>query len=568
MTKKVLYIEIDEAVASVHERVSHLPQAALYLVVPRKAVLFQSLVNLKFLKTKFEEQGKTMVLVTTDSTGKHLAEKLQIPVAPRVEVEKIEAASPEPTPEMKIQPIQARRNEVIRDQPKRFTEKKMTISEFVQEFRKKRKGGKTETASSLSLLKPHRKFLSLILILSFGLFLLIGYVALPGVTLYIRPSFDPLDHTSNIVLADKRKNQNLLQQNKPHVIASEEVSTVTKQTKVFSATSQEFYGESARGSLTIVNTLPETWDLKAGTRFQTEEDLVFRLRDGITVPAGSAGNAGELVPGKLQAVVIADPFDAYGKPVGERGNISPTRFFLPGLSKLNQSRLWGESQVPMAGGTTAYRKIVKSEDIEAAKKQIRDNLTEMAREELRQYLETQNELNQTNLVLLDDRRYLKTELMDLRLSEDLEGSVREKFEVFAKIRAQGVAYDADQLYAILKQEIQGRVHPDMQLRPESIRPDNLQYEVIDEDPLSGLIKMTATIKGIEEYIVDSESEPGRRLGDKIKSKILSLPVGQAQGILENFPEIDAVVIKTWPFWLNHMPRLPENIRIKRLTAPD
>ncbi|MFH0820558.1 MAG: hypothetical protein V1908_02175 [Candidatus Peregrinibacteria bacterium] len=566
MTKKVLYIEIDEAVASIHERVSRLSQVTLYLVVPRKAVLFQSLVNLKFLKAKLEEQGKTMILVTTDPTGKHLAEKLQISVAPRVEVEKIDTASPEPTPEMKIQPIQARRNEVIRDQPKRFTEKKMTISEFIQEFRKKRKSGKTEASASMLSLKPHRKFLSLILILSFGLFLLIGYIALPGATLYLRPSFDNLDHTVNIVLADKHANQNLLGQNKPHVIASEKVTTVTKQTKIFSTTSQEFYGEAARGSLTIVNTLPETWDLKSGTRFQTKDDLVFRLRDGVTVPAASVQESKEPIPGRLQAIVIADPFDAYGKPVGGRGNIGSTRFFLPGLSKLNQGRLWGESQAPMTGGTTAYRKIVKSEDIEAAKKQIRDNLTEMAREELHQYLETQNELNHTNLVLLDDRRYLKTELLDLRLSEDLEGSAREKFEVFAKIQAQGVAYDADQLYAILAKEIRGRVHPDMQLRDESIRPDSLQYEVIDEDPLTGLIKMTATIKGIEEYIVDPESEAGQRLGEKIKAKILGLPVDEAQSILENFPEIDAVNIRTWPFWLDIMPRLPENIRIKRLTA--
>ncbi len=565
--KKVIYVEIDEEVASLYDRVKHLSQKTIYLVVPRKAILFQSLVNLKLLKTQFETAEKKLILVTTDPTGKHLAEQLGLEVAARVEVEKIEASAAEEGPEMQIRPIQARRNEVLRESPKRVMEKKTTISEFIQAFRlehktrKKEKGG--VSASSYFTRAP-RKFWSLLLVVSVGLFLLIGYIALPGATLLIRPAFSDLDYTVNVTLADKHLNQTLLLQNKPHILASETVTTVAKQTTVFNTTSQEFYGKTASGKVTIMNTAEEPWEFKTGTRLKTADGLIFRIPESVTVPAATADPQGVAVPGRLVVTVKADPFDSLGKPVGERGNVGPSHFIFPGLEKKDQARLWGESTAPMSGGTTEYRRIVKTEDIEAAKQQIKDHLIEAAKEELRGSLDSQNQLNHTHLVLLDDRRYLKTELLDLRLSEDLLGSSRDKFEVFAKIQAEGVAYDLDQLFAILKKEIQNRVHPDMQIREESLSLDNVHYTVIDEDPVSGLIKLTVNLKGIEEFVIDPAKDAGQRLGDRIKNKVLGMSVADAKTLINNFPEVDAVEIKTWPFWITTLPRLPENIQIKAL----
>ena len=568
--KKVIYIEVDEEITSIYDRIKNLKQKMIYLVVPRKAVLFQSLVNLKILNSKLKELGQTMILVTSDTTGKHLADQLKIRAVGRIEVNKMEAQEEE-SPEMRIQPIQARRNEVLKEQPRRFTEKKITIAELIKEFRahdKERKNNDGALWQGLHSFHANRKFLSLILVISISLFGLIGYIALPGATIYIRPTFDNLDHTVNITLADKHKNQNLLSENQPHFIASEEVITTTKQTKIFNTTSQRFQGQNAKGKITIVNTANEEWELKGETRFKTEDGLIFRSKEGVVVPPAAVGAEGDLAPGKIVITVEADPFDMYSKTVGGRGNIAPARFTMPGLSKYNQTRIWGESLEPMTGGTTQYEKVVLEEDIEAAKKQIKDNLILTAKEELKSYLDSKNKLNHTHLVLLDDRRYLKTELLDLRISDDLEGSAREKFEIFAKIKAQGIAYDSDQLFNLLKEELKGRTHPNMRLREESIYPDNVGYEVIDENDVGGQIKITATIKGIEEFIIEPSQEAGLRLGNKIKEKILGLKVNEAEKIINNFPEVDAVSIKTWPFWISSIPRIGENIKIKLTDGPN
>ncbi len=565
ISRQIIYIEIDEEVTAISDRIKRFRRKEILLVVPRKAILFQSVVNLKILKNKLKEKGKRLIIVTSDRNGKHMAEKAGIKVLKRVEVEKTEAQG-EDTPQMKIQPIQARRNLTPKEErPQRFTEKKISIRELLSEFRmqnKKKKKGSKDSMDDFNFNKPKRKFIALIIIVSIGLFGLITYIALPSATIYIRPKFDNLDFSVNVTLADKRKNQTLIRQNKPHIISSEVVSTSTKQTKIYKTASKEFNGTNAQGKILITNTFNEEWELREGTRFQTKDGLVFRIKKGVIVPPKSRDEAGEFKPGNLVAIVEADPFDIYGQPVGAEGNLSPTRFTIPGLSKYNQRLIWGESHEPFVGGVTSYREIVEEDDIESAKKQIQDNLILLAKEDLRTYIDEVNKINKTNLTLLDDSRYLKTELEDLRFSDDLEGSYKEKFELFARISAEGVAFDFDQLFAILKKELGTRTHPNMQLRDDSIAPENISYEVIDEDDILGQIKITATVIGIEEFVIEPSTEAGARFGAKVKEKVVGLSLEEAESLIGNLPEVDAVEIKSWPIWISKIPRIPESIDIK------
>jgi hypothetical protein len=569
--KKVIYIEIDEEITSVYDRTRNVRQKEIYLAVPRKAVLFQSGVNLKILNSKLKKDGKNLTIITTDHMGRHLAERIGVPVHSHMEIGEIKAP-PEDSPQMRIEPIQARRNTVAKDLPQRFKEKKITIGEMIREFRRQnmKNGGKGASQERMpgvfSFARPDRKLLILILAVSIGLFALISYIAFPGATIYIKPKFDNISYSVNVVLADKHKNQSLLGKNSPHVIASEEISVEIKQTKVFDTTGKVFNGRNAIGQIKVINSSDEDWPLKGQTRFQTKDGIVFRIREGVIVPAAARDEKGKLTKGEYTVDVEADPFDIYGHPIGDRGNIPPSSFTIPALSKYNRNVIWGESTKPMTGGVTSYHMVVQEEDVEAAKKQIQDNLTAMAREGLRSHIEEMNKMYHTNLVFLDDRRYLDTQLEDLRVSDDIVGSQKEKFEVFAQIKAKGVAYDFDQLFAILKKELKARTHPDMQIREDSVNPDTVSYDVIDEDGNLGQIKITATVQGIEEYVIDPGLEPGLRFSQKLKEKILGMSTEEAQNYINNLPEVDAVRIKIWPMWLSGIPRIPENIEIKPLTS--
>src|SRR5690606_32654784 len=156
-----------------------------------------------------------------------------------------------PTPlkkeEKMAHPIQARRNEVKLDTPHR-TQKKFTIGQLIQELREKKNEKKERFSerfyNSMNYSRPI--MLGLIFTLSLGVFFFISYIALPAATVSIRPAFEPLNHTVNVTLADKTRNQALIDRNQSNVIPAEIIQTTAKETRIFNTTGKNFDGEIGR----------------------------------------------------------------------------------------------------------------------------------------------------------------------------------------------------------------------------------------------------------------------------------------------------------------------------------
>ena len=67
----------------------------------------------------------------------------------------------------------------------------------------------------------------------------------------------------------------------------------------------------------VYNETQESYDFIPGTRFATENGIVYRAADWITIPAGSPAS-----PSVFILDVEADQRDSYGEYIGSRGNIS------------------------------------------------------------------------------------------------------------------------------------------------------------------------------------------------------------------------------------------------------
>lgn len=80
-----IYIEASDEITTVIERMKEAENTAVALVIPKGAVLLQSIVNLKLAKKTATDLGKEMVLVTTDKIGKNLAAQVGLPVVARIE---------------------------------------------------------------------------------------------------------------------------------------------------------------------------------------------------------------------------------------------------------------------------------------------------------------------------------------------------------------------------------------------------------------------------------------------------------------------------------------------------
>lgn len=570
-TKKVIYIDIDDEVTAVFDKVHKTPADNIFIVVPKRAAIFQSIVNLKILKRKAGEEKKKISFITNDTNGIYLANQLGIDVFdktkhgdnPSLVVTDLADDS------LRITPLKASINSIEDDAPTRITEKKVSISEILRKNRGKKTlnisaidSGKQKVRKErpkLVLVAPNRHALTGLLVLTVFILMVIVYIALPGVTVFITPSAGVLEKSVNITLADFQKNKVQLETLQTHMIASYPLSTTINKTITYTATGKKFsdYGSNSQGKITIYNTTRNGWDLVPKTRFQNADGLIFRINDYVKVPAANTEG-----PGKAEAFVIADPVDANGVVIGERGNIGPSKFFLPGLQENSRSKIYAESAEPFSGGVTDFNSFITAEDIEAAKKQLTDSLINSAISELKGLVDEQSKLagNGTVYTLLEGDGAIKTGEPQISLPKDLENKEVTEFSITGEINVSGVYYNHEEMIAILRDELELKKSPQKEL--VRINEDSTSYRIFEWDEAAGKVKLTANIKGIEQYEIDTDKENGKRLLQKIRDHIAGKEVEIAKQYIQNLPEVNKVEIKSWPAWAPTVPKLPDNIEFE------
>jgi len=82
---QTFYIDIDEEITSIIERLKKSKTREIVIVVPKRALLIQSIINLKLLKKESDKLKKEIIIVTQDKLGKLLVEKTGIIVEQKIE---------------------------------------------------------------------------------------------------------------------------------------------------------------------------------------------------------------------------------------------------------------------------------------------------------------------------------------------------------------------------------------------------------------------------------------------------------------------------------------------------
>lgn len=590
--RKVIYIEIDDEVTSVYDRLQSLPAKEVYIVVPKRAALLQSVVNLKILRRKADDLGKTIGLITNDQNGIHLAQQAKIPVFTRLSETKKDAVqkvtTPPPAPSIASKkPLSAVSNDIESDLPQRLTAKKISIFDVLKSLRGKTQSVKVpflmkkksitmpsrlkkQSAAlpkpAFSLLTPNRKALVTLVISSVVILAAISYVALPSATISITPRANVIEQSVNITLADSAQNAAELSTHPARTIATDPIRKTVSIAIIYDATGTNFRGTNATGTVMIYNESANDWPLLSQTRIQTGDGLVFRIPQAVTVPALNAGT-----PGQLQVTVTADELDAFGLVIGERGNIAPTQFFFPGIkNSTNQKLLYARNDVAFTGGTTIATKKVTKEDIDGAKLKVVEMLTSAIESDLTSYVTQQNESNNTTLALLttgsSGLEGLEVGEPRITIDETLVDQERDSFDVSAEIDVQGIVYNREELINILKDELKTHKSPEKKL--VKIQEDLMTYRIFESDENTGKVKITATIKGIEIYDLNPEEENGARIIKKIKEHIAGRPTEEVKSYIQNLPEVNKVSISSWPVWAPTIPSVIENINITVLENSD
>jgi hypothetical protein len=570
--RKVLTIDLEEEITSIFERIQQLNTTDVFLLVPERASLLQSVVNLTILKRKVSELNKTLALITSDPVGIKLALKAGIPVFDQMSPPHV--TSPEKRgliSEEVMEPIQALGNEVEEDQPERLNERKLSIFDIVQKAKKERNfsfhsirnflaSSRRDNAlfkepSRFALGAPSRKTLGTLVVASLSILFVISYIALPGATVVITPQSDVIEQGINITLANVNRYGTAPNLDSEHTVAYYPINITIQKSLDYTATGEIFNGTNATGTVTFVNERSTPWTLVALTRIQTEEGLIFRTQSPINVPGATSAGFGS-----AQATVIADDVDAYGRVIGEKGNIEASTFFLPGLREESRELLYARSNAPMSGGSTVVTLKITQEDLDASAELMKNTLKDAVMEELETFVAQQNQLNGTSLQLLGLSDAIEMQDPAINVPLNLVEAIQDKFQVSGTLKVSGVAYDQKEMFALLKEELEHRKSPEKLLI--KVDEKSISHEIFSFNEIPGQIKMTSKIKGIEAYAIDPTDEHGAQLIKKIKEHIAGKTVKEAEDYVQNLEEVNKVEISSWPVWAPTIPTVFENIEVE------
>lgn len=367
--------------------------------------------------------------------------------------------------------------------------------------------------------KTYRHIAVIFVILVLLVVLAVVYLALSEVTITLVPSDEPVSFDFNLIIADNPENNSATNVILPGQILSESAETE----QLFSVTTGKAIDAPANGKVILYNNQAKPQSLVATTRLLTADNILFRLQDKVTIPAG----------GTIEAKVYADQ-------AGATGNIPPATFSIPGLSESVQKIVFAKSTVPMTGGTRQIGMLTEA-DLENAKDELIKN---KSGETLTKFIGNAGE---SSFTLIDTKVDLSDVAYDKKIGEEVDA-----FTLTGKINIQAVLADKNAILELAKTKLLSSVGPKGEFI--SIDPSSLQYELLDLD----VDKKEATFKVALSGL--ATLDPGQDLFDK------NLLVGFTEEDLKlyfsQFASVREARISFSPFWVKKVPILKDHIIIK------
>lgn len=519
VSPKTIYLEIDEEVTSVIDKIRKTEFTDVVLVVPKDASITQSVVNLKLIKRKAEELNKNVSLVTQDKVARNLAGKVGIATAakadevPRmVATERSEAVGPlEETNEVIFdeKPIVAE-NEELTVVEGEDIEKEVELHEDVD----RKVADEVEKSGGDDNLMPRFpwKWVGLVSVVVVGGLLLAGYIYLPRAkaTIYVAAEKKPL--TLNFS-GDKDAKLN----NEKVIIPTQIVEVTKEQNKKYPATGKKDAGTKATGELSISNLTGS--DITLATFSPKDRpDLVF-VAD---VPVNA--KAGVLTKATVSATAPGDQYNGFaGK-----------QFF---AVKYNDPLLTAASTAGMSGGTTKQVTVVSQGDVNSAKDALAKEVGDAVTAEFN--------TKSSELKIVDDTK--KSEIVSSSASPDVNGEATE-FTMTVKVTTKAIGFNVNDVSSIISAEVTRQLGFTKSIIDDGSK--SAEITVDSSDIATG--KITGTIK--------TNAYVSAKLDDQnIKVELAGLNDSKAKNYLQGLDGVDSVKSEYWPTFVKSFPRLKNHI---------
>ena len=556
--KDVIYIDIDDEITAIIDKVRSSDERIVALVLPKRATAFQSIVNMKLLKRTADSSKKNLVLITSESGLLPLAGTVGIHVA----------KTPQSKPE--IPEVPGAYHMVDDDEEEAVSmavgatavdkelDKSRPISEYAKpvgpaaamaaeddapiEFDNDAPVPASLTpgaAASKSAAKKDRKFKIpdfnkfrvWIVLGSLGLVGLIvlwylAFVVMPRATITIKTDSSAIDVTTDLTLSTEATEPNI----DAAVLPSTAQQTQKTSTQNAQATGEENRGKTASGEVRIVNcTAGDAVTIPAGTGV-TSKGLTYITQAEATMPVGSP-SCNDPAPGFTSTVVQVEAISA-----GKKFNIGPSDFTVAGYTEVTRA----SSEDGIAGGTDDIVKILSQSDIDGAKQKLSEQDTEAVQQELIASLKSQD------LYPVDGSFNAGT--------PQTTANAKAGDEVTSVTVTQKTTYTMqgvkeDDLKRLIANQVGDKIDPDTQTILD-YGLDDATFQLQNTQDGMTLISIQTTV------IAGSDLDL-----DKIKEEVAGQKANDAKESISKYPGVTEVNVDYSPFWVSSIPSKTSKITV-------
>ena len=559
-TKDVIYIDVDDEITTIIDKVSTSPGKVVAMVLPKRASVFQSIVNMKLLKRSAEAAKKNVVLITTEAAlmplagavGLHVAKtpqsKPEIPPAAGVTGDEIIDASEDDgftADNAGNAPIGdlASRGGAASVAAATSDIETLALDDDDEEETADDKTGTAAAATGLGAaaakLKKDKKLkvpnfnkfrlltvlggLALILLIV-GLYVCAAVLPKAKITISTDASDVNSSLTPTLDTAAKKLDKATL--TVPAKIAQQQKT----QSQQVAATGSKNNGDKATGNVvvTVKRCAPNIGtpdDVPAGTGVSSG-GVTFITTDSMSF--GYNGGAGSCVNYKSNSVPIT------AQAAGTKYNLSSATFSIAGHSDMSGT---GST----SGGTDNVIKVVQQSDIDNAKQKLTTSSeTDSVKTALKQQLK-------------QDGQYALPDTFDAGeptvTSSSNVGDQADNVTVTAIFTYTMYGTEKDNLDTLLNDDIKGQVDTSK----ETILTNGLdkaQVRVIASTPTTKKINLQTTgTVGPELHL------------DDLKKQSAGKKSGEVIPMIKNLPGVTDVNVHLSPFWVSSVPKNTDKISI-------
>lgn len=379
--------------------------------------------------------------------------------------------------------------------------------------------------SKVKTTKIYKKIVVLFGIITVLLIALIIYFSLAKTTITV--TLNPKNAKTDFNI-DIKKDLTSEEKNQGDILTGYLIKTTVAGEKNFANPNKgEEVPAQATGQVTIYNNWTQVQPLMATTRLLAASGILFRIKNRVDVPAR----------GKLENV------DIYADQAGAAGNIGPTKFSIPGLSKDLQEKVYAESTEPTTGGVKSA-KVVTADNISQARDELIQELYQKATVEMEKdpALKTGDKIlpQAITRVILEEKSSVEA------------GQEAASFNLNMQINAYAVIFDEDKLLSIALQKLKDELAVDQQIKNYDKKDLTYDVDTFNFDNQTTTLKVKFSAAAIP------------KLSSSIfnRDNIVNKDSQEIQTYFSSFDAIKNVEIKFSPFWVTRAPSLKDHIEIK------